>query len=72
MNDIPDRKTTPAFDTFMTTYGSGYRSSVLFTINYKVLQYYINAMGMRRSPPVNYTYIDCIGYEDINFGLLNI
>lgn len=72
MNDFPDKKTTPAFDTFMQTYGPGYRSSVLFTINYQYVQYYINAMGSKRNPPVNFTYIDAIGFEDINFGLLHI
>jgi hypothetical protein len=60
MNDFPDGKTTPIFDTFMTAYGPTYRSSILFTINYKDIQYYINAMGMRISP-INFTYIDAIG-----------
>jgi len=62
MNDIPDSKTNPAFTTFMNIYGSQYRSKVLLTINYKDVQYYINAMGMRKSPPINFTYIDAIGF----------
>jgi len=60
MNDFPDAKITPVFDNFMVTYGYMYRSSVLFTINYRKIQYYINAMGMRKSP-INFTYIDAIG-----------
>jgi hypothetical protein len=44
----------------MNTYGVTYRSSILFTINYADIQYYINAMGMRTSP-INFTYIDAIG-----------
>jgi hypothetical protein len=70
MNDFPDRTTTPIFDNFMKNYGSSYRSSVLFTINYKTAQYYINAMGMRVSPPINFTYIDAIGIE-ANFGIMD-
>lgn len=70
MNDFPDAKITPIFDTFMTSYGATYRSSILFTINYKDIQYYINAMGMRTSP-INFTYIDAIGAEP-NFGILSI
>lgn len=71
MNDFPDVKSNPIFDNFMTTYGYNYRSNVLFTINYKDIQYYINAMGMRTSPPINFTYIDAIGAEP-NFGNLAI
>ena len=70
MNDFPDAKTTPIFDTFMTTYGPTYRNRILFTINYKDIQYYINAMGMRTSP-INFTYIDAIGAEP-NFGILSV
>jgi hypothetical protein len=62
MNDFPDKVTTPAFDTFLQAYGSSYRSKILFTINYKDIQYYINAVGMRTTP-VNFTYIDAIGAE---------
>lgn len=62
MNDLPDKVTTPAFETFLQAYGPTYRSNILFTINYKDIQYYINAMGMR-STPVNFTYIDAIGAE---------
>ena len=61
MNDFPDKFTTPAFDTFLQAYGPSYRNKILFTINYKDIQYYINAVGMRTSPPVNFTYIDAIG-----------
>lgn len=70
MNDFPDRTTTPIFDNFMKNYGYGYRSSVLFTINYKTAQFYINAMGMRVSPPINFTYIDAIGI-DASFGIMD-
>ncbi len=70
MNDFPDNKTNPAFTTFMNAYGSDYRSSVLFTINYKNVQYYINAVGMR-TIPINFTYIDAIGFEP-TFGQLDI
>ena len=61
MNDFPDTRTNPAFTTFMQTYGSTYRNQVLFTINYKDVQYYINAVGMRSSA-INFTYIDAIGF----------
>lgn len=61
MNDFPDKFTTPAFDTFLQAYGPSYRNKILFTINYKDIQYYINAVGMRTSTPVNFTYIDAIG-----------
>lgn len=70
MNDFPDARTNPAFTTFMATYGSAFRNNILFTINYKDVQYYINAMGMRTSP-INFTYIDAIGFEP-NFGILDI
>lgn len=70
MNDFPDAKTNPAFDTFIQAYGIAYRQQILFTINYKDVQYYINAMGMRKTP-VNFTYIDAIGFEP-NFGQLSI
>jgi hypothetical protein len=60
MNDFPDKITTPVFDSFINSYGIVLRNNVLFTINYKDIQYYINAMGMRTTP-VNYTYIDAIG-----------
>lgn len=63
MNDFPDKVTTPAFDTFLQAYGPAYRSKILFTINYRDIQYYINAVGMRTTPPVNFTYIDAIGAE---------
>ncbi len=62
MNGFPDKKTTPAFDTFMQTYGVQYRTSVLFTINYPEVQSYINAMSTPNLAPVNFTYIDCIGF----------
>lgn len=71
MNDFPDAKTNPAFSTFMQAYGNSFRTSVLCTINYKNVQYYINALGMRKSPPINYTYIDAIGFES-TFGTLDI
>jgi hypothetical protein len=71
MNNFPDLVTTPAFDTFMQAYGSGYRQSFLFTINYQYIQYYINAMGMRVSPPINFTYIDAIGFSG-DFGVLDV
>ena len=72
MNNFPDAITTPAFETFIQAYGTGYRQQILFTINYKDVQYYINAMGMgTRNPPVNFTYIDAIGFEP-NFGQLDI
>jgi hypothetical protein len=70
MNNFPDAITSPAFDIFMDSYGRSYRSSVLFTINYQYTQYYINAMGMRTSPPINFTYIDAIGIE-ANFGIID-
>lgn len=70
MNDFPDKVTNPAFDTFLQAYGSTYRSKILFTINYKDIQYYINAVGMRTSPPINFTYIDAIGAEAA-FGVLD-
>lgn len=69
MNDLPDVITNPVFDLFMQTYGLSFRSKVLFTINYKDIQYYINAMGMRSSP-INFTYIDAIG-ADANFGTID-
>ena len=71
MNDFPDVKTNPIFDNFMVNYGYNYRSNVLFTINYKDIQYYINAMGMRKNPAINFTYIDAIGAEP-SFGNLAI
>lgn len=56
----------------MATYGYTYRSSVLFTINYKDIQYYINAIGLgMRKTPINFTYIDAIGAQP-NFGNLAI
>lgn len=61
MNDFPDSKTNPAFTIFMQTYGSAYRNKILFTINYRDVQYYINAVGMRTTP-INFTYIDAIGF----------
>jgi len=70
MNDFPDSKTNPAFSTFMQEYGSSFRTSVLFTINYKEIQFYINAFGMRKTP-INFTYIDAIGFGS-NFGYLTI
>jgi hypothetical protein len=70
MNDVPDIKTNPAFDTFMQAYGPSFRNKVLFTLNYKDIQYYINAMGMRTSPPINFTYIDAIGAE-ASFGIMD-
>jgi hypothetical protein len=70
MNDFPDAKTNPAFATFMTRYGNSFRSKILFTINYKNVQYYINAMGMR-TRPINFTYIDAIGFEP-SIGVLDI
>lgn len=70
MNDFPDSKTNPAFNIFMNVYGQGYRSNVLFTINYQYIQYYINALGMRKSPPINFTYIDAIGFSG-DFGVLD-
>jgi hypothetical protein len=70
MNDFPDAKTNPVFTTFMETYGIQYRSNVLFTINYREVQYYINAMGMR-TKPINFTYIDAIGFEP-SMGVLEI
>jgi hypothetical protein len=63
MNDFPDNVTNPAFDTFMQAYGPSYRNKILFTINYKDIQYYVNAVGMRTTPPINFTYIDAIGAE---------
>lgn len=70
MNDFPDAKTNPAFDTFIQAYGRYYRKQILFTINYRDIQYYINAMGMRKTP-VNFTYIDAVGFN-ANFGTLDI
>jgi len=67
MNNFPDAIITPIFDNFIQTYGRTYRSSILFTINYKDIQYYINAVGMRTSPPINFTYIDAYG-ADATFG----
>jgi hypothetical protein len=69
MNDFPDVRTTPAFETFLQAYGVSYRSKIIFTINYKDIQYYINAIGMR-STPVNFTYIDAIGAE-ASFGTID-
>ena len=48
MNDFPDRVTTPIFETFLQAYGPSFRNKILFTINYAEIQYYINAMGMRK------------------------
>jgi hypothetical protein len=62
MNDFPDAKTTPAFSTFLLAYGISYRPNIVFTINYKDIQYYINAMGMRKTS-IDFTYIDAIGAE---------
>jgi hypothetical protein len=70
MNDFPDRVTTPIFETFLQAYGPSFRNKILFTINYAEIQYYINAMGMRKSPPINFTYIDAIGAEAA-FGVLD-
>jgi hypothetical protein len=70
MNNFPDQLTNPAFSTFMQSYGATYRSKVLFTINYQYIQYYINALGMRVSPPINFTYIDAIGFSG-DFGVLD-
>lgn len=70
MNNFPDSKTNPAFTTFMAAYGSDYRSKVVFTINYQNIQYYINALGMRTTPPINFTYIDAIGFSG-DFGVLD-
>lgn len=69
MNDFPDAKTHPAFETFITAYGKEYRKQILFTINYKYLEYYSNAMGSKRT--ANFTYIDAIGFEPM-FGQLEI
>lgn len=69
MNDFPDAKVTPAFSTFLQAYGSSYRSNIVFTINYKDIQYYINAIGMRKTP-INFTYIDAIGAE-ASFGTID-
>ena len=71
MNDLPDIKSAPAFDTFMAAYGYAYRNKILFTANYRDIQYYINAMGGGRAAPYNFTYIDAIGAEP-NFGVLGI
>ena len=71
MNNFTDITTAPVFDNFMATYGYSYRNKILFTANYKDVQYYINAMGMRTTPPINFTYIDAIGFEP-NFGILSI
>ena len=62
MNDFPDAKTTPAFSAFLSAYGVSYRQKIVFTVNYKDIQYYINAMGMRQTP-IDFTYIDAIGAE---------
>jgi hypothetical protein len=70
MNNFPDQITTPIFDNFMINYGYEFRSSVLFAINYRNAQFYINAMGMRTSPPINFTYIDAIGV-DASFGIID-
>lgn len=70
MNNFPDQITSGIFDNFTQNYGIGYRSSVLFTINYRNAQYYINAVGMRTSPPINFTYIDAIGV-DASFGIID-
>lgn len=70
INDLPDKITNPAFDTFMTTYGQTYRNKVLFTINYKDIQYYLNAMGGTRATPYNFTYVDAFGAE-ATFGIVD-
>ena len=70
MNDFPDLKTNPAFTTFIQAYGNAYRTKVLFTVNYKNVQYYINAIT-KTNRRVNFTYIDAIGF-DANFGMLDI
>ena len=70
MNNFPDAKTNPAFTTFMSAYGSEYRSDVVFTINYQNILYYISALGMRTTSPINFTYIDAIGFSG-DFGVLD-
>lgn len=70
MNNFPDARTSPAFATFMAAYGTDYRSKVVFTINYQTIQFYINALGMRTTPPIDFTYIDAIGFSG-DFGVLD-
>lgn len=60
MNDVPDNVTTPIFETWMTAYGVENRENVLFVVGYTEVQYWINAYGARKTPPVNWTYIDAI------------
>jgi hypothetical protein len=71
MNDVPDNVTTPRFDNWMINYGMDNRNSVLFVVSYTDVQYFINAMGMRTTPPINWTYIDAIGF-DAYFGDLTV
>jgi hypothetical protein len=58
LNNLPDKITSPVFDSWMAGYGYAYRQNVLFTINYQTIQYFINFFGSRAG---NYTYIDAIG-----------
>lgn len=70
MNEVPDLITNPAFTTFMLNYGLSFRPFVVFTLNYQYIQYYINAMGTARAPPINYTYINAIGFSG-DFGTID-
>lgn len=69
MNDVPDNVTTPRFSNWMSNYGVGLRSNVVFVICYTDIQYFINAMGMRTTP-IDWSYIDAIGMDGY-FGDLN-
>lgn len=71
MNDIPDSIINPKFSKFLNFYGKEYRDKVVFAINYRNAQYFINAIGMRQSP-VNLDYIDVIGIEANFANNLNI
>lgn len=70
MNDVPDNVTTPKFEIWMNNYGTDNRDNMMFVISYKDVQYFTNAMSMRKTP-INWTYIDAIGF-DAYFGYLNI
>jgi len=63
MNNVPDSIVTPKFDLWINNYGLDNRNSVLFVVSYTDIQYFINAMGGKRSTPFNWTYIDAIGFD---------
>ena len=71
MNDIPDALLSQKFSIFLENYGIEHREKIVFTLNYRVAQYFINAIGERKTK-VNYDYIDCIGVDGSFADGLNI